>query len=88
MKNEITLALRVFPVLAHDRRTGQEKTITLPITKKQLQAAQIVGQSSKELVERLLNRRGYTVLEIGKPDKFTLTLDLDELVYKHQQKEA
>ena len=85
MKNEVALTLRVFPVLAHDRRTGQEEAITLPVTKEQLRAAQIVGQSSNELVERLLNRQGYKVLEIGTPDKLTVALDLDELVRKNTQ---
>lgn len=80
MKNEITINLRVFPVVAHDHRTGTEEAITVPVTKQQLQAAQIVGQSSTELVERLCDRQGYTVLEIGTPDKVTVTLDLGELV--------
>lgn len=80
MKNEITFTLRRFPVLAHDHRTGQEEAITVTVTKEQLRAAQIVGQSSKELVERLCNRQGYTVIEIGKPDKLAVTVDLDKLV--------
>lgn len=59
MKNEITLNLRVFPVLAIDHRTGTEEAITVPVTKQQLQAAQIVGQSSTELIERLCSRQGF-----------------------------
>ena len=85
MKNEITLHLRQFPVLAHDHRTGQEEAITVTVTKRQLQAAQIVGQSSKELIERLCDRQGYTALEIGKPDKLAITLDLDKLVEQHEE---
>lgn len=80
MKNEITINLRVFPVVAHDHRTGADEAITVPVTKQQLQAAQIVGQSSTELIERLCDRQGYTVLEIGTPDKVTVTLDLGELI--------
>lgn len=80
MKNEIVLNLRQFPVLAHDHRDGQEKRIVVTVAKNQLQAAQIVGQSSKELVERLCDRQGYTVLEIGKPSKVAVTVDLDKLV--------
>lgn len=83
MKNEITISLRVFPVVAHDHRTGVEEAITVPVTKQQLQAAQIVGQSSTELIERLCDRQGYTVLEIGTPDKVTVTMDLGELVRLH-----
>ena len=66
MKNEITLHLRQFPVLAHDHRTGQEEAITVTVTKDQLRAAHIVGQSSKELIERLCEKQGYSSIEIGK----------------------
>lgn len=80
MKNEIILNLRQFPVLAHDHRDGQEKHITVTVAKNQLQAAQIVGQSSKELIERLCDRQDYSVLEIGKPSKVACVVDLDKLV--------
>ena len=85
MKSEIVLNLRQFPVLAHDHRTGQEEAITVTVTKDQLRAAQIVGQSSNELVERMLERQGYSVIEIGKPDKLAVTLDLDKLVEQHEE---
>jgi hypothetical protein len=39
MKNEITLTLRAFPVLAHDHRTGKEADIKVVLTKEQLRAA-------------------------------------------------
>lgn len=74
MKNEITLHLRQFPVLVHDHRTGREENITVTVTKQQLQAAQIVDQSSTELIERLCDRQGYSVLEIGKPAKRTVAV--------------
>lgn len=80
MQNRITINLRAFPVLAHDHRTGEEVAITVTVTKQQLQAAQIVGQSSMELITRLCDRQGYTVLEIGKPDKLSVPLDLDKLM--------
>ncbi len=76
MKNEIILNLRAFPVTAHDHRTGQEAQIIVTVAKNQLQAAQVVGQSSKELIERLCDRQGYSVLEIGKPIKRAVTVDL------------
>ena len=85
MKNEIILNLRQFPVTVHDHRDGQEKRITVTVAKNQLQAAQIVGQSSKELVERLCDRQGYSVLEIGKPYKVAVTVDLDKLVEQHEE---
>lgn len=83
MKNTITLNLRQFPVLAHDHRDGQEKHITVTVTKDQLRAAQIVGESSKELIERMCERQGYSVLEIGKPAKLAVSVDLDKLAERY-----
>ena len=80
MKNEIVLNLRQFPVLVHDHRDGQEKHITVTVAKQQLQAAQIVGQSSKEFIEHLCDRQGFTVLKIGKPVKMSVAVDLNKLV--------
>lgn len=85
MKNEIILNLRQFPVVAHDHRTGNEEAIVVTVTKHQLQAAQIVGQSSTELITRLCERQGYTVVEIGKPDKVACVVDLDRLVEQHEE---
>lgn len=79
MKNEITLTLRSFHVLAIDNRTGEGEAITVTVTKDQLRAAQVVGQSSRELIERLCSRDGFHVLEIGTPQKLTIKLDLAEL---------
>lgn len=80
MKNEIAFHLRQFPVVVHDHRTGQEENITVTVAKQQLQAAQIVGQSATELIERLCDRQGYTVIEIGRPAKHTVAVDLDKLL--------
>ena len=85
MKNKITITLRQFPVLAHDHRTGKEEAITVPVTKEQLRAAQLVGQSSTELVERLCDRQGYTVIEIGIPDKLSMNIDLEQLVKQYEE---
>ena len=87
MKNELVLNLRQFPVVAHDHRTGQEKAITVTATKDQLRAAQLVGQSSKELIERLCDRQGYTVMEIGKPFKLAVAVDLDKLVEEQEERD-
>ena len=83
MKSEITLHIKRYPVLAHDHHTGREEHITITVTKQQLQAAQIVGQSSTELIERLCERQGYTVIEIGTPTKRTVTVDLDKLLERY-----
>lgn len=87
MKNRISLVLRQFPVTARDHRDGQEKRITVTVTKDQLRAAGVVGQSSKELVERLCERQGYTVVEIGSPGKLTVIVDLDKLVEEHEERQ-
>lgn len=87
MKNEITLHLRQFPVLAHDHHPGREENITGTVAKQQLQAVQIVGQSAAELIERLCDRQGYTVIEIGKPVKRTGAVDLDKLLERYDQEQ-
>ena len=87
MTNTINLTLRQFPVVAHDHRTGKEEAITVTVTRDQLRAAGVVGQSSKELIERLCGRQGYTVIEIGQPDKVTVTVDLDKLVEQHEERQ-
>ena len=79
MKNEITINTRVFPVMVVERLTGEEKAVTFPVTKEMLQAAMLTGQSSNELLERLLDRRGFTVVDIGKPRKVPVIIDLGEL---------
>lgn len=85
MKNKITITVRNFPVLAHDHRTGKEEAITVPVTKEQLRAAQLVGQSSKELIERLCEKQGYSVIEIGIPDKLSIPLNLEALVKQYEE---
>lgn len=80
LKNEITIPIQTFPVSVHNRRTGAEEKITVPVTKQQLQATHIVGQSSKELIVRMCERQGYTVLEIGKPDRRSVTVSLERLL--------
>lgn len=85
MNNEIKITVRPFPVLAWDHRSGSEKAIVVTVTKDQLRAAQIVGESSKELIERLAEKQGYSVIEIGKPDKLTLAIDLDKLLEQHEE---
>lgn len=84
MKNQITITVRIFPVLAHDHRTGKEEAITVPVTREQLRASQLVGQSSTELIERLCDRQGYTVIEIGQPRKLSMTLNLEELIRRYE----
>ena len=83
MKNEIVLNLRRFPVTVRDDRTGETVESFITLEKSQLQACQLVGQSSTDMIYRLYNRKGYRVLEIGKPDKLAVALGLDELWRRH-----
>lgn len=85
MRNIVEIHVRVFPVLAHNHRTGKAEAITVPVTKEQLRASQLVGQSSKELIGRLCGRQGYTAIEIGQPDKLSMSINLEELVKQYQE---
>lgn len=76
MNNKIEIPVRVFPVTTRDERTGALEDGTIVLTKQQLNAAQIVGQSSTELIRRIYNRQGFRVLEIRKPFKKTVQVDL------------
>ena len=84
MNNTININVRVFPVSLRDERTGSVSMDTVVLTKHQLRAAQVVGQSSKELICRIFNREGYRVLDIGKAVKQDIPVDLyahgDEIV--------
>ena len=84
MKINFTLQVRRFPVRIHDRNTGAERTDTIVLTKEHLQAAQLVGQSSKELIERVYDRAGCTVLEIGKAERREISLNLEEMYQAHE----
>lgn len=81
MKTTITLNFRIFPVVVQGR--GDERLDKLVLTKQQLQAAQLVGQSSKELIHHRFNRQGYKVQGIGKPEKQGITINLEELPKAH-----
>ena len=78
MKTTITLQLRRWPVVIRDERTGEVRRDTVVLEKGALQAAQIVGQSSKELIYRIFNRQGYRVLDIGTATKASAVIDLDD----------
>ena len=69
MTNEVTMQARAYSVTVEDQRSGEKSVELIALDKQQLQAAQIVGQSSNELIYRLFNRQGYKVLDIGKPVK-------------------
>lgn len=78
MKTFETIHIRIFPVRIRDKRDGREVADTIILTKTILAAAQLVGESSKEVIHRAYDRKGYRVLEIGKAQKKTITVDLEE----------
>lgn len=94
MKNEIVMNLRAFPVKVHDHRDGQEKEVSVTVSAEQLRAVGVVrlGQTSSEirqvLIESLCEEQGYTVLEIGKPVKFPVTVDLGELAEQYVREQG
>lgn len=79
MKTTTELTLRRFHVVVEDMRTGKVSKDTITFERRTLNAAQLVGQSSKELIFRHYNRKGFKVLDIGKTDKLNVTLELSEL---------
>lgn len=79
MKHSIRVEARRFPVIMQAVDGGDELSDTFILTKQELQAAEIVGESSKELITRHFARRGFKVLDIGKPLRRTLTIDLEAL---------
>lgn len=87
MKTTYELNIRAFPVKIRDGRTGEEKTDIIVFDKARLQAANLVGQSSKELIERIYQKEGYTVLDIGKPDKIPVDIRLDNIYLELTERE-
>lgn len=84
MKSVIEIPVRRFPVIVYDNRSAVELPLAENVTlsKQQLQAAMVCGLSSNEVITRICEKKGYKVLEIGTPDKVTLTVDLDALAWK------
>ena len=74
----VSIATLRFPVTV---QRGENDTDVIPVilTKEQLRAAQTVGESSKEVIRRICERDGYTVLDIGKADRRTFEINLAEM---------
>ena len=78
MRTYQDINLRRFTVQIKDNRTGEIRQDAIVLSKQQLQAAQLCGQSSKELIQRYYSREGYTIVDVlGKPEKRTIPLDLE-----------
>lgn len=79
MKSVIMMEVRRFPVLVVKQDNQEPYARHIVLTKNQLQAAQVIGQSSNELISRICKKQGYKLLEIGKAEKRSIALDLDFL---------
>lgn len=84
MKSIVEIPVRRFPVIVYDKRSAADIPLAENVTlsKQQLQAAMTCGLSSNEVITRICEKKGYKVLEIGTPDKVTLTVDLNALAWK------
>ena len=76
MRTIATIYTRRFPVTSRDERTGAEMQDYITLDKAQIQAAQLVGLSSKELILDHYNRHGFRVLDIGKAEKGRIEVEL------------
>lgn len=79
MNANIIMEVRRFPVDIRDERTGVVSRDYIVLDKPMLHAAQMVGQSSKDLIQRIYNRQGFRVLEIGKAERRSISISLEEL---------
>lgn len=79
MKTFQAIYLRQFSVRIRDNRTGEKSEDTIVLSKDVLRAAQIVGQSSTELIVRAYSKEGFTVLDVGPARKAEAVLDLEGL---------
>ena len=85
MKVNYTIETRRFPVTILDARTGEVIQDNIVLDKARLQACSLIGESSKDLIQRICNRRGFWVLEIGKPERRSIDLNLSELWRLHDK---
>ena len=77
MKTEIKIPVRAYPVVMKDTRTGEVKNDTIVLEKSRLQAGALFDLGDEDIIYRIYNRLGYRVLEIGKPDKREISLNLE-----------
>ena len=83
MKTELTIQTRRFPVVIRYERTGEEMEDHIVLELNQIKAADAMGLDIEEAIYRQYNRMGYWVLEIGKAQRHTITLNLEEVHRLH-----
>lgn len=83
MKTELTIQTRCFPVVIRDERTGDEMEDRIVLELNQIKSAAAMGLDFEEAIYRRYSRMGYKVLEIGKAQRQTMTINLEELYRLH-----
>jgi len=83
MKTAIKIPVRAYTVELKDARTGERITDTIVLEKSRLQAGALFDLGDEDIICRIYNRQGFRVLEIGKPDKVELAVDLQQLYQNH-----
>lgn len=79
MKTEIKIPVRGYQVTLKDTRTGEVMEDTIVLEKSRLQAGALFELGDEDIIYRIYNRKGYRVLDISKPRKVELSIDLEEL---------
>lgn len=79
MNTYFNLQLRAFKVKIFDNRTLETKMDVIVFDKSVLQAAQLLGESSDNLIKKHYNRQGYTVIETVEVIKREAQLNLLKL---------
>ena len=83
MKNEIKIPVRAYSVTLRDTRSGEILNDTIVLEKSRIQAAALFDMGDEDIICRTYNRKGYRVLDISKPQKVELAVDLNKL-YEEQ----
>jgi len=87
MKTEIKIPVRGYQVTLKDTRTGEVMEDAIVLEKSRLQAGALFELGDEDIIYRIYNRKGYRVLDISKPRKVELAIDLEEL-YAAQLRES
>lgn len=80
MINESVIHLRCYEVTILDMRTNETKTDSIIIDKQALQAAQIIGLSSDNVIKKYYSKKGYRVIKTGVPVKKSVTVDFKSMI--------
>lgn len=85
MKTEMRIPVRAYSVTLKDTRTGEVMNDTIVLEKSRIQAAALFDMGDEDIIYRIYNRQGYRVLEIGKPQKVELAIDLEKVFSAQMQ---